>query len=302
MAMAEAVTVRCIGRFVEVGAGLPGGIPGGVVEPPCGHTDTRLRAQVGEGCPQCGGAVEEVPVSNLAAEIGAAVGHLRGLGYTRIQIAAAIGVDRRSLYAWASGQAQPTAEHLQTLRHLVESAREPLWAPAARALAAGRLEPPQRAGTVRPASVDEAQADPASPSPDRKQQAIAAAAVALADKDFFKHHWERREVARVAIEAAWDLLASDSHALRVGLAEQVRRLAEADRNWEAEVVRRQACQERAEMLLRAFQRHAVAANDLRKALADLLEEGSNHGAPTEGPYYQAAARALELLGRGGADA
>ncbi len=90
------------------------------------------------------------PPLDLARAVQQAVQHLRGLGWTRAQIARAVGVDRRSLYAWSAGRAQPTTAHLAALRRLAGSAREPLWAPAARALADGRLAPLERRGTVRP--------------------------------------------------------------------------------------------------------------------------------------------------------
>ncbi len=132
-----------------------------------------------------------------------AVQHLRGLGWTRAQIARAVGVDRRSLYAWSAGRAQPTTAHLAALQRLAESAQEPLWAPAARALADGRLAPLERRGTVRPERTGEMD-DVAGPPADLTE-AVQAAEQALRQVQP-QGHWP--DVARTAVEAAWPVLAS----------------------------------------------------------------------------------------------
>jgi len=114
---------------------------------------------------------------DLAAEIDAALGRLTVCGWTRTQIARTLGVDRRSLYGWAHGSIRPTDAHLAALAALAETATKPLWAPAARALAEGRLRPLGRAATVRAPEAGEM--DRAAAGPGRRQRDWAEAARVL---------------------------------------------------------------------------------------------------------------------------
>jgi transcriptional regulator with XRE-family HTH domain len=59
------------------------------------------------------------PEGAAADEVASSRDRLRRLGLTRQQIARALGVDRRSLSGWASGQIRPTPERLEALRTLV---------------------------------------------------------------------------------------------------------------------------------------------------------------------------------------
>jgi transcriptional regulator with XRE-family HTH domain len=110
---------------------------------------------------------------STAAEVAQVRDQLVALGLTRQQVAAVLGVSRRALSGWASGEIRPTLEHVARLRALVAAAeaiadrhpgqvrerlllpdtREPIWAAAAEALAEGRLRPLERQGTVRPESI-----------------------------------------------------------------------------------------------------------------------------------------------------
>jgi transcriptional regulator with XRE-family HTH domain len=67
-----------------------------------------------------GRAVLAMTLEGAAAdEVGAARDRLTQLGLARRQIARALGVDRRSLSGWATGQIRPTPERLEALRALV---------------------------------------------------------------------------------------------------------------------------------------------------------------------------------------
>jgi transcriptional regulator with XRE-family HTH domain len=59
------------------------------------------------------------PEGAAADEVASSRDRLRRLGLTRQQIARALGVDRRSLSGWATGQIRPTPERLEALRTLV---------------------------------------------------------------------------------------------------------------------------------------------------------------------------------------
>jgi len=59
------------------------------------------------------------PEGAAADEVASSRDRLTRLGLTRQQIARALGVDRRSLSGWATGQIHPTPERLEALRTLV---------------------------------------------------------------------------------------------------------------------------------------------------------------------------------------
>lgn len=59
------------------------------------------------------------PEGAVVDEVGAARDQLRRLGLSRQQIARALGVDRRSVSGWATGQIRPTLERLEALRTLL---------------------------------------------------------------------------------------------------------------------------------------------------------------------------------------
>jgi hypothetical protein len=104
--------------------------------------------------------------------------------------------------------------------------------------------------------------DSASPQPDDlKQQAIDAAAKALAKGLWFTRDWQCREAARTCVDAAWDRL-----------------------NWamDAEVGCGQA----------DVHRLSARVADLEQALAGLLDADSSHVA-----HDQARRRARQVLGR-----
>ena len=60
------------------------------------------------------------PRTNTAEEVSVARDELVRRGLTRQQIAGALGVDRRSLSGWATGEIRPTPERLVALRALVD--------------------------------------------------------------------------------------------------------------------------------------------------------------------------------------
>ncbi len=67
-----------------------------------------------------GPATLAITVEGAAAgEVASSRDWLRRLGLTRQQVARALGVDRRSLSGWATGQIRPTPERLEALRTLV---------------------------------------------------------------------------------------------------------------------------------------------------------------------------------------
>ena len=66
------------------------------------------------------GATLHIPHEGaVAEEVASSRDHLGRLGLTRQHIARALGVDRRSLSGWATGQIRPTPERLGALRNLV---------------------------------------------------------------------------------------------------------------------------------------------------------------------------------------
>jgi transcriptional regulator with XRE-family HTH domain len=64
----------------------------------------------------------KAPPVAVATEVASTRDHLVRLGLTRQQISRALGVDRRSLSGWATGEIRPTAERLEALRTLLSVA------------------------------------------------------------------------------------------------------------------------------------------------------------------------------------
>jgi hypothetical protein len=107
---------------------------------------------------------------------------------------------------------QPGAEALPTGGGEAHSAPGPTAGAAVPEHATGGAAPDSSSGVPPAAPSHRSElgaSSPPVPGSDLKQQAITATAVRLADEGFFRRHWERREVARVVIEAAWPLVTAE---------------------------------------------------------------------------------------------
>src|SRR6266567_2008392 len=85
-------------------------------------SDTRYS---GLSMTQAGYAVAPLPTGSVADEVSALQEQIRSrASLTRQQIARALGVDRRSLSAWASGSTRPGLRRLDALRFLAQLVRD----------------------------------------------------------------------------------------------------------------------------------------------------------------------------------